>query len=570
MEPKSLRVLLIEDDEDDYVLTLEALSDTARAEYEITWCEDPAQGLAELRSGTHDICLVDFRLGGVTGVELIEAAGDALRQTPAILLTGRGDTEVDIAGMKAGASDFLVKGTFDSESLERAIRYAVQRRDMDARLEHLAFHDPLTDLPNRLLFGDRVDQALRRQDRSGGGVAVIFFDIDNFKNVNDSHGHSSGDRLLRGVAGRIQAHMRPEDSLARLGGDEFAICIEVADSPYEQPAITVAERALSALISPFDLDDGVVIDVRASFGIALAAGDDEMTTDDLLRNADIAMYQAKSQGKDSWAMFHDEMHDARRRRTRLEGDLRDAVRRGAIDIVYQPFYDMATTRLHGFEALSRWTHEELGPQSPEEFIGIAEDSDIIISLGRVVLRTACEQCARWREDFGFNGFVSVNVSPRQLAHSGFIDTLNESLTDSGLDPEQLVIEITESVMTNDPAHMVAVLEKITEIGVRIALDDFGTGYSSLSHLHLLPVQIVKVDRSFIARSEEPDGRSMLAAIAAMASSLGLSTIAEGIETEVQLATLRAMGYDIGQGFLFGKGQPAEWAARHLEHDTGST
>lgn len=561
-----VKVLLIEDDADDYLLTCDLLDEITRSSYEVTWCSEAQEGLEALQSGRHDICLVDYRLGAMTGVDLLEQAAPTLRRTPTIVLTGEHSSEVDHAAMAAGAADYLVKDSLTADALERTIRYALQRRDLDRRLEHLAFHDSLTGLPNRLLFIDRVSQALARRMRSERIVSVVFFDLDNFKDVNDTRGHAAGDGLLQQVARRIASILRPEDTLARLGGDEFAVCIE--SRPHDESvAAAFVNRAQLALETDFDLEDGVSIEVRASFGIASATQPD-IDPDELLRNADIAMYNAKKLGRNTWSSYETSMHQTLRRRIELEKDLQQALRSERLDVVYQPFYCLRSHALLGFEALCRWNHPEHGPQSPEEFIAIAEDSGAIIELGRQVLVEATQQAVTWREEFGFDGFMSVNVSPRQISSSEFFETLRSVLERSALPPEALVIEFTESVMTGDADHVIRTLDKVAELGVGIALDDFGTGYSSLSNVHQLPITIIKVDRSFVARINERKGRSMLETIATMARSLEVITIAEGIEDEEQRSALAQLGYEVGQGFLFDRARdPAEVEKRTLLPNT---
>lgn len=558
-----VKVLLVEDDADDYLLACDLLDEITRCSYDVNWCSDSASGLAALHSGRYDICLLDYRLDHQSGLDILERSAQALRRTPAIVLTGDHSSEADDATMQAGAVDYLLKDQLTSDTLERTIRYALQRGELDKRLERLAFFDSLTALPNRLLFLDRVSQALARRARADRIVSVVFFDLDNFKDINDTRGHAAGDRLLQQVARRVTSVLRPEDTLARLGGDEFAVCIE--SQTYDNSvAAAFVNRAQQVMEPTFDLDHGVSATVRASFGIA-TAGEELSEPDELLRNADIAMYNAKRLGKNTWSSYEAKMHQTLQRRIDLEKDLQQALRSERLEVVYQPFFCLQTDRLVGFEALCRWEHPDLGPQSPEEFIAIAEDSGAIIELGRQVLAEAASQAAKWRETFGFSGFMSVNVSPRQISTPGFLDSLIRSLDSSGLPPSGLVIEFTESVMTGDVDHAVRTLDKVAELGVGIALDDFGTGYSSLSNVHQLPISVIKVDRSFVARIDERKGRSMLETIATMARSLEVTTIAEGIEYEQQRNTLAALGYEIGQGFLFDRARsPAEVEKRILQ------
>lgn len=561
-DPTKIALLLIEDDEDDYFLTVDTLEAIETRTFVVTWADNVETGMAELRSGRHDICLVDYRLGAMTGVELLESCSEALRATPAIVLTGAHSTEVDDASSRAGASDYLVKGELTPANLERAVRYVLQRNASDARIEYLAFHDPLTDLPNRLLFSDRVSQALARTARSDNEVFVIFFDLDNFKDINDTRGHAAGDLLLTQVANRIRGILRPIDTLARLGGDEFGMCIEGA--PSDDRAHEFIERVRQVLTPTFDIDGGGSVTVSASFGIA-STKETSTQPDELLRNADIAMYEAKRTGKDTFAHYEQSMHENLQRRIALEHDLRSAIRNDEVKVHFQPFVDLHHGSISGFEALARWTHKDLGPQSPEEFIDIAERSGLIVELGELVLRKAARSAVKWRDEFGFDGFVSVNVSPQQIAHSGFVDTLVDVLDSTTIQPQKLVVEFTESIMSGDVEMVVGVLEKIRELGTGIALDDFGTGYSSLSNVHLLPISTLKVDRSFVIRHEDVKGLSMLRTIAIMSSSLGLTSIAEGIETRPQMECVRSLGFSMAQGFIFSKAVPCEDVADLLDH-----
>ncbi len=556
-----ISVLLIEDDEDDYCLACDLLESVTTQDYEVEWRDNHASGLEALQSGQFDVCLIDYRLGSRTGVEVLQDSKEALRLTPAVLLTGEHSTEVDELAMLAGASDYLVKDGLTADMLERTIRYALQRRDYDARFEYLAFHDPLTDLPNRSLFIDRVSQALARRTRTGETVSVVFFDVDNFKDINDTLGHAAGDTLLTQVARRVAGVLRDHDTLARLGGDEFAVCLESPDG------ISVAEafvrRAQEVLKPTFNLDVGLSVEVHASFGVAhsdLAVNDSA----ELLRHADIAMYDAKREGKNRLSVYEQSMHDSLLRRIQLEKDLRTSLKNDQLDVHFQPFVDLVSGDVLGVEALARWNHPILGRQSPAEFIAIAEQAGSIIDLGSYVLRESARTVQRWIHEFDYSGFVSVNVSPRQITDSAFVSTLNAILNSTGLDPERLVIEFTESVMTGDVSHVISVLEKVAELGVGIALDDFGTGYSSLSNVHQLPITIIKVDRSFVNRIDERKGRSMLATIATMAQSLEVMTIAEGIEDKGQQEALIGLGYHVGQGYLFDRAQPADVAAAFVK------
>lgn len=549
----AIQVLLIEDDEDDVLIATDLLEAVDSCTYDVTWVADLNKAVEELRSGTHDVCLIDFRLGRTTGVEMLEQCRESLRRTPAILLTGDDNAEVDRAAMEAGASDYLVKSELTTAMLDRTIRYVLQRRDADARIEYLAFHDPLTDLPNRVLFAERVQQAILRASRHQREVVVVFFDLDNFKDINDTRGHAAGDILLTQVARRIRGLLRSEDTLARLGGDEFAILIELDES--ETQVARAIDRVRHSLALPFDIEAGSPVSVAASFGIA-STRDANVNPEELLRNADIAMYESKRCGKDTWSTYQSAMHDALKRRISLERDLRTAIEDETLEVHYQPFVSLDTGEVRGFEALARWTHPDYGPQEPQEFVGLAEQSALIVRLGEYVLNRARRDTEKWANEAGFDGFVSVNFSPRHILDDSFLDTLSAALERWSLPPRSLVIEFTESVISGDVDRATSVLDKASELGVGVALDDFGTGYSSLSIVNQLPIDILKVDRSFVASYRDPKGLSMLSTIAAMANSLDLVAIAEGIETEDELACTRELGFELGQGFYYSPAIPA--------------
>jgi diguanylate cyclase (GGDEF)-like protein/PAS domain S-box-containing protein len=422
-------------------------------------------------------------------------------------------------------------------------------KELEEQLTRQAFHDPLTALPNRELFIDRLEHALARRRRHAKGVSVLFLDLDDFKTVNDSLGHAEGDNLIRQVASRLAGTVRPGDTAARLGGDEFALLLEDVD---EEQAVGVGERVLAELDSPFDLGDRSLL-MGASMGIALSSA--ELTTaTDMLRAADIAMYESKGAGKGSYRVFEPAMHQATTERLRLGADLRGAVERGEFVLHYQPTVDLATRAVAGMEALVRWEHPERGLLAPAEFIPLAEHSGLIVPLGQQVLNEACRQAREWldaRPDRPIS--ISVNLSGIQLQDSGLVAAVSLALEESELPPELLILEMTESVMASDDAHILRRLRQLKGLGVRLAIDDFGTGYSSLSYLRSFPIDVVKIDRSFvdgIANGREE--AAVFRAIVRLAHGFRLKTVAEGAETEGQARKLKAAGCDQAQGFYFAK------------------
>ena len=423
------------------------------------------------------------------------------------------------------------------------------RKRLQDELAHQAFHDSLTGLANRALFKDRVDHALKRLQRRRRPLAVFFLDLDRFKAINDSFGHASGDALLIAVSKRLSDCVRAEDTVARLGGDEFAVLVENLAGDAE--VRIVAERVKEAFRDPIVIE-GRELAVAASIGIALSEAGTE-TADDLLRNADLAMYRAKSDGGGA-RQYAPEMHAGMIDRLELESDLRQALAREQLYLVYQPIIDLRTGRVSGAEALRRWQHPSRGLVSPADFIPVGESSGMIVPIGEWVLRQACRDARRWDEIPGGDQLsVSVNLSGRQLQTSELPSIVPQALLDAGLAPGRLTLEMTESVLIDRSDETLALLHELRRIGVRLAIDDFGTGYSSLSYLHRFPVDVVKVDRSFIeSLTGEADETGLVGSIIRIGQGLRLTTVAEGIEDAAQLRALQRLGCEHGQGYLFAR------------------
>ncbi len=425
--------------------------------------------------------------------------------------------------------------------------------ELTRRQEELAFlatHDPLTGLPNRTLILDRVEQMLVRARRNPAPVAVLFVDLDNFKHINDTLGHGAGDRLLQAVAARLEGAIRDADALGRLGGDEFVVIAE-GMSLAAGPEL-VAERLLEALKQPFKLDDSpeeARLTVTASVGIA--AGD-RGSAEELLRDADIAMYRAKWDGKNRFVLFESGMEDDVQSRMELEMDLREALSSDQFYLEYQPTFALQDMSPTGVEALIRWKHPVRGTIQPNDFIPLLEETGMIVEIGQWVLMEACRQAAEWRET-GYPIGMSVNASAKQLDTDEFIDDVREALLRSGLDPGALTIEITETTLMRNAEETALRLAAVKELGVRIAIDDFGTGYSSLAHLQKFPVDALKIDRTFIARlTQDPEGETLIRTLVQLGKALSIETLAEGIEQTQELTLLQDECCDSGQGFLFAR------------------
>jgi diguanylate cyclase (GGDEF)-like protein/PAS domain S-box-containing protein len=429
------------------------------------------------------------------------------------------------------------------------------RRQAEAQIAHMAHYDALTDLPNRVLFREHLVKALESVDR--GRLAVLCIDLDRFKAVNDTLGHPIGDALLRAVGDRLQASARPTDLVARLGGDEFAI----VQTGTEQPigATALATRLIAEIAKPFDLDGHQVV-IDASVGISIAPNDG-IDPDKLLKSADMALYRAKKDGRDSYRFFEPDMDARMQARRKMELDLRRAITLGEFEVYYQPLITLKTQRISGFEALLRWHHPERGMVPPMEFIPVAEEIGLVGQIGAWVLMNACREAATWPDDI----HIAVNLSPAQFKHRAIVLDVVAALGASGLPAHRLEVEITETVLLQDTEATVGILDELRNLGVRISMDDFGTGYSSLAYLQKFPFDKIKIDRSFVKDlSERSQSIAIIRAVTALSISLGMKTTAEGVETEEQLQTLKQEGCTEVQGYLFSKPVPAAQAAQLLQ------
>lgn len=560
MTDAQIRVLLVEDDEDDYIITSELLDDVHGTNFALDWVTSYDEALETLEHKRYDVCLLDYRLGERTGLELLQACATKGVDTPVILMTGLNDRETDMLAMKAGAADYLVKGEVTADLIERSIRYAIERSQADREIERLAFFDSLTGLPNRVLFKDRLEQSLLRNERIGSSSALLFFDIDNFKRINDTLGHPAGDLLLRSVADRLSAHIRSSDTLARapsneddenlvarLGGDEFVLLLGQIRRP--EDASLVAKRVLSLLASPFVIE-GNDIFVTVSIGIAVSPNDGK-SVDELIKTADTAMYQVKDRGKNGFRFYEPSMHAAAVRRLEIEADLHRAITEHEFVLHYQPKIEAITGKMIGVEALLRWNYPGRGLLLPGEFIPVAEETGLIVEIGAWVLRTACQQVRQWADEGAGLIPVSVNLSSHQFEQPDLKNTVQEALSEAQLGPKYLLLEITESTLMMNSDTSAETLANLHGLGVRFAIDDFGTGYSSLGYLKRFQLYALKIDRSFIKDiPSNADDIAIVKAIIAMASSLKLKVVAEGVETDEQRRFLCQERCDWMQGFLF--------------------
>jgi len=689
LDTSAVRILLVDDDEDDYVVTRELLADSRRTPFTLDWVATFDEAAAEIARDTHDVYLIDYRLGEHDGLELLRTVTANGCTKPLILLTGLADGDVDLAAMQAGAADYLVKGRIDASLLERSIRYALQqsrtlqalreseeryalsargandglwvwdlvsdevyfsprwksmlgygedaigsapdewfsrvheddvailrgalehhlqghtphfenehrmrtrdgevrwmlsrglavrdangralrlagsqtditeRKRAEERLTFDAFHDALTQLPNRALFMDRLQRAIDAQHRRSDAVyAVLFLDLDRFKVVNDSLGHTVGDELLIAVADRLRKSMRASDTVARLGGDEFAVLVEeIHDAG---GAVRTARRIHDALLVPFTIGSHEIF-TTVSTGIAVSTTGYERS-EDVLRDADIAMYRAKAQGKARHELFDAAMHARVVDLLQFETDLRRAIDRGELRVHYQPIVSLRTAKVCGFEALVRWQRgaELVGA---DKIVPLAEETGLILPIGDWVLREALRQLRDWDDTHAGGGelAIHVNLSARQLLQPDVVERVRAALDESGIAPRRLHLEVTESVLIESADAAAALLGDLRALGVGLSLDDFGTGYSSLSSLRQFPFDVLKIDRSFLLDADARRGDDIVRTIASLARLLGMQVTVEGLETTEQAARMRDLAVDFAQGFYFARPLPPDDARRY--------
>ncbi len=504
----------------------------------------------------------------VTG--LLSIRGDARKHQGVVALTialRHGPDGIEMEARRPTGASVPVHVAVSAVDTDRGTTtYTAILRDISERiaferqLSHLATHDSLTGLPNRDLFGSRLERALSDPDHRAATIAVLFVDLDRFKVVNDSWGHKSGDKLLRQVATRLSGAVREADVIARFGGDEFVLLLtELSDTA---EARVVGHRILAALKQPFVVGSNATY-VTASVGIAMM-GDREATAENLVSDADVAMYRAKQRGRNRVEVFDGNMRSWVESRHELDTELRKAIDGGELDVAYQPIVDVKTGEYVAVEALSRWTHPELGVVAPTDFISVAEETGLIVDLGRYVFETVCRQLAGWQTEHLQPIPASVNLSARELVQPDCVDAMRSAIRASGVDPTMLTVEVTESMFLSDPERAIHNLNLIRALGIKIALDDFGTGYSSLTYLRQLPIDIVKIDRAFMREVvEETHDRSIVAMVLALGESMGIRVIAEGVENEEQRQALLELGVEWAQGYLFAQAQTAERAEAML-------
>ena len=551
-----IKTLLFEDDPGDFALLREYIAEDKSANIKLENVQRLEDGLKLLSENKFDIILVDLRLQDSHGFETFEQINTTWPEIPIIVLTGNEDDDLATQAVKAGAQDYLVKGQFEQQLLIRSIRHALERHQLLRELKaaqvaerFLAYRDNLTKLPNRQLFYDRLHQAILHSKRHKNVFAILFLDLDGFKKINDKLGHGTGDYLLKIAAERLKKCLRQSDTVSRWGGDEFTIILNRISQ--EQDAIKVAQKILESISQPFQAQEYDLF-VTTSIGISLYPSD-ATDVEILLKNADTAMYRAKKDGKNSFRCYAPSMDvNYLEHVTRVNG-LKRAIEDDELAAFYQPQVNLNTNKITGVEAFVRWRHPNMGLIPPSKFMPLAEETGLILQIDEWMLRQTCAQNKRWQED-GLQAIrVSVNLSDRTFRDPGVPQTLSQILEETGLEAKYLVLEITENDAMQDVEKTVERLKKFKDIGVQIALHQFGTGTSSLSCLKRLPKDMLKIDRSFVkGLDENEEDRTITEGITALAHSLDLKVIAEGVETKEQMSFLLAPGCDEVQGYFISR------------------
>lgn len=549
---ETIKVLLIEENREDVEHLKNMLTTAQHAMFKVLFAKNLQQAKKILAYERPEIILTDLFLPEEQGYNAFTELYAIASHFPIVLLTQRDDGNLAIKAIRQGAQDFLVKGKFDANTLIRCIHYAIERKRLLDKLFHVANYDSLTGLPNRHLLLERIGRCLKQVDRRSNYLFALFFmDLDRFKQINDSYGHTIGDNLLIQVAKLLTECARTSDTVARLGGDEFVILLDnIASS---QDLIRFAERILFKFKDPIPLDDHAVY-AQPSMGITLSSSGYQ-NSEDMLRDADMAMYRAKERGRGRWEIFDPAIRKDVMQRLQLETDLKTALDKGQLFLQYQPIVSLENGMIVGFEALMRWLHPVYGLIPPVCFIPIAEDCGAILPMGEWAIYIACQQVQTWnaRNQSNLTLSMSVNLSVKQFSQMSLIRQIENILKETGLNPENFGIELTETAIFGDAEPIARICRELKTCKVKISLDDFGVGFSSLSHLRLFPIDFLKIDRAFTEKIDQNEmDFKIVESIVSLAHALGIKVIAEGVETQKQLSLLQQMHCDIGQGFLFAK------------------
>lgn len=544
---RTIKILFIDREHGEYLLIADILSQVRHVEYDLTWCNQLDTALPKILSQDYDLVLLDYYWGDQTARDLLNAARVQACQTPIVVMTDEMETEVDREAIRAGASDYMIKDQIDAQLLERTLRYAIERKQTELHLARLAHYDPLTEIPNRILFRDRLEHAIRLAERDNTAFTLMFIDLNGFKQVNDTFGHDAGDALIRICAERLSECMRRSDSVARMGGDEFTLLLQNIES--QTDIAHIAEKVIESISHPAQIN-GYEVVVGCSIGIAIYphAG---LDADTLLKNADMAMYKAKQEDGSCFCFFTDAMNREVRRQLKLESDLRKALNKQQFFLQYQTRVDVKTNRIIALEALLRWDHPENGVLDAKEFVAIAEDTGLITAIGYWVIRQACIDLKKIHALFGEELVMSVNLSVRQFKDEGLVQQIAEIFSATGIQAGDIEFELTETTFMENIDLVSLCMRPLAFFGINFTLDNFGTGSSSFLHLQRLPITAVKIDSRFMAELQRNrNDRRLVSAMINLAQNLGKIVIAEGVENEEQKNWLQQSGCDHMQGHYF--------------------
>ncbi|MEJ2443116.1 MAG: EAL domain-containing protein [Exilibacterium sp.] len=560
----SIKILLIDEEQAEYLLLAQLLNQVGCGGYRLSWCNTLDGGLDKALSGHFDIILLDYYWRGTTGSDLLRCARAKGCRAPIVVMSAEMVAELDRDIIRAGASDYLIKGQVDAQLLERTVRYAIERKAAELKLSRLAHYDILTNVPNRILFRDRLEHALQLAERGQMSLTLMYLDLDGFKQVNDGYGHDAGDALIRACAQRLCECMRKSDSVARIGGDEFTLLLEGTEQTGD--IAHIAEKVLEAVIRPYRIGSHQVL-VGCSLGIAVypVAGRD---AESLLKHADLAMYQAKQREGSAYVFYTEAMNIEVHRQLLLESNLQRALGNNEFCLYYQPRVELSSGRVVGLEALLRWMHPQRGPTAPEAFISVVEDTGMIVALGDWIIRQGCQDLNRLLERGRDPGFVAINLSLRQFFEGNLVARVASIIKQVECDGSRIEFELSETAVMENMEMVSLHLRALSNLGANFSLDDFGTGYSSFMYLQRLPIRTLKIDQRFIGNiTRDDDDRELVKAMISLAHSLNKQVVAVGVETPEQLALLREFNCDQVQGFYLSHPLDLESICHLLNQDT---
>lgn len=542
-----IKILFVDREQGEYLLIADVLAHVRHVRYQLTWCHQLPDAMALIMSSEYDVVLLDYYWGDYNTRDLLNTARLQACQTPIVVMTHEMEAEVDREIIRAGASDYLIKDAIDAQLLDRTIRYAIERKQSELHLARLAHYDTLTSIPNRLLFRDRLEHAIRLAERDGTSFSLLFIDLNGFKQVNDTFGHDAGDALIRICADRLHDAIRKSDTVARMGGDEFTILLQHINQTTD--VAHIAQKVIEVLSAPAQIN-GYDVVVGCSIGIAIYP-DAGQSADSLLKNADIAMYKAKQEDGSAFCFFTDAMNRDVRRQLKLESDLRQALRKDQFFIQYQPRFDMHSGRVIALEAQLRWAHPERGILNANEFIASAEDTGLITAIGYRVIRQACADLKKIHRLYGETVVMSINLSVRQFKDDHLVQVISEIFSETGIGPGDIEFELTETTLMENIDMVSLCMRPLAVFGINFTLSHFGTGNSSFLHLQRLPISAVKIDAQFMAELQRSrNDRRLILAMINLAKNLGRIVIADGVDDALQKEWLAKTGCDQMQGLCF--------------------